>query len=91
MSFDSEDFKDYREQQKERRLKRLPVRTEAILALSELGYIVDKKTDYHFRINETLDIFPIHVRFHNIKTNKRGGFHPDNLINLVNNQLTKNK
>ncbi len=71
---DAEDFRDYRTEQKKRRANRLPIRTEEIMNLETKGYTVEKKSDYHFRINNQLDLFPIHNRFHNIKTNKRGGY-----------------
>lgn len=73
MSDTSEYFRDYREAQKERRADRLPVRTAEIESLRELGYTVVKKTDYQFRVNDTYDLYPIHNRWHHLKTNKRGG------------------
>lgn len=68
------DYSEYREAQKERRAKRLPIRTEEILKLRELGYTVDEKTAYQFRVNDVIDLYPIHNRYHNIKTDKRGGY-----------------
>lgn len=73
MSEYSEEWGRYKEEQKERRATRLPIRTQEILSLSELGYKVERKTDYQFRINDTIDLYPIHNRWHNVKTNKRGG------------------
>ena len=64
---------DYKEAQQKRRAIRLPIRTAEILALRQEGYKVEQKTDYHFRINDTIDLWPIHNRYHNIKTNRRGG------------------
>lgn len=71
---DSENWKQYRQDQQDRRKERLPIRTAEILKLTEYSYKVEKLTDYQFRINETLDLYPIHNRFHNIKTGKRGGY-----------------
>lgn len=76
-------WKDYRNEQKNRRIKRLPYRTKIILSLKNKGYKVEKKTEYQFRINDFLDIYPIHCRFHNIKTNKRGGFNPKDIEKLI--------
>lgn len=70
----SEMWKEYRLAQKERRKARLPKNTDEILALRDIGYKVEQKTDFHFRINGILDLFPIHKRWHNIKTNKRGNW-----------------
>ncbi len=70
---ESIEFDEYKEAQRERRLKRLPIRTAEILALRSEGYRVVQKTEYHFRINGTIDLWPIHNRFHILKTNQRGG------------------
>ena len=77
---DGEDMKDYREAQQQRRAIRLPIRTEIINRLISEGYKVEWKTDYQCRINDILDLYPIHHRFHNIKTNKRGGYKHVHLI-----------
>lgn len=69
----SDDFKEYREAQQERRATRLPIRQQEIESLSDEGYNVIKLTDYQYRINGTYDLYPIHNRWHHIKTNKRGG------------------
>ena len=71
---ETEDWEIYREEQKTRRQIRLPVRQEEIESLKELGYVVEKKSDYHYRINNQIDVCPIHNRYHILKTNKRGGY-----------------
>jgi hypothetical protein len=78
---DSELWKEYRTEQQERRANRLPVRTKQILSLRDKGYQVEKKTPYQYRINNTLDIFPIHNLYHDIRLNKRGGF--QNVVKFV--------
>lgn len=70
----SQEWDQYKEDQRKRRADRLPVRTEQILSLRDMGYIVVQKTEYQYRINGTIDVYPIHNRYHNIKTNKRGGY-----------------
>ena len=70
---DESGWVEYHEEQRQRREKRLPIRTAAILALEQEGFVVQKLTDYCFRINGRLDLFPIHNRWHDIKTNVRGG------------------
>lgn len=67
------DWESYRGQQQVRRKNRLGPRSEAILALKVQGYMVEQKTEYHFRINNRLDVWPIHNRWHDLKTNQRGG------------------
>lgn len=68
-----DDFQEYRTAQKERRAERLPVRAAEIMSLSEEGYKVVKLTEYQYRINDRYDLYPIHNRWHDLKTNKRGG------------------
>lgn len=63
----------YKHDQQQRRQKRLPVRTDAILSLKRQGYEVEQKTEYHFRINGCVDLWPIHNRWHDLRTNERGG------------------
>lgn len=73
MSEASEEWKDYKQDQKDRRSERLPIRVAAINSLRELGYTVKELTEFQFRINDTVDLYPIHNRWHDIKTGKRGG------------------
>jgi hypothetical protein len=63
-----------RREQQDRRHARLPVRTAEIEALRANGYTVQRLTDYQFRINGRLDLFPIHRRWHDIKANRRGSY-----------------
>ena len=70
---DSELWINYREAQRGRRKERLPIRVGEIMELNEMGFEVDQKSPYHFRINKRLDLFPTHNRWHDIERNKRGG------------------
>lgn len=79
--------RQYKDAQQERRKNRLPIRTEEILNLSSHGYIVEKKTDYQYRINGIIDLFPIHALFHHIKRNKRGKYNPKELLNFIKQNL----
>ena len=77
MSWESEDFKEHRRDQQARRAKRLPGRQQLILDLTSSGYMVERLTDYQYRITKPgslkrVDIFPIHMRYHNITDNRRG-------------------
>lgn len=71
---DAEDYSQYREAQKKRRAERLPIRTEEILNLKTQGYDVRKLSDYQYRINEQIDLYPIHRNYHHIKKNRRGAY-----------------
>jgi hypothetical protein len=70
---DSEDYQNYRERQQQRRAERLPVRQGEIEALGS-SFKVVKLTPYQYRINDVLDLYPIHNRYHALKPNKRGGY-----------------
>lgn len=75
MSEELKDFwKEYKDEQKVRRAERLPIRTEALVSLRSEGFKVVRKTDYHYRVNDRLDIWLIHNRYHDILLNRRGGF-----------------
>lgn len=82
---DAEDFKSYREDQQKRRAERLPVRQQEIESLANDGYDVKKLTDYQYRINGVYDLYPIHNRWHHLKTGKRGG--AKNLAQFIKQQL----
>lgn len=71
---DSALWKEYRRAQRQRRAARLPARTEQILGLSSFGLTVRRITDYQYRINEALDLYPVHRRFHNFRTQERGTY-----------------
>lgn len=83
-----DDYRAYKDAQKKRRKERLPVRQQEIEALKELGYEVKKITEFQFRINDTYDLYPIHNRWHNIKTQKRGG--AQNLAEFIKKTLKYN-
>lgn len=74
MSDDGIMWDHYRIEQKMRRRQRLPVRTATIMELRDEGYSVKQMTEFQFRVKGRLDIYPIHHRYHDIKTGERGGF-----------------
>lgn len=68
-----------REEKKQLKAERLPVRSAEITALAAEGFEVKRITDYQFRITHpekrgVLDLFPTHNRYHCIRFNKRGGY-----------------
>ena len=94
---DSEDFKDYREDQKQRRRERLPRRTALILDLENHGFEVSAFDEYHFRVSKPgeslkIDIYPIHLRYHNIETGRRGQIRGEKkLLPFIQSQFEKRK
>ena len=68
-----DNWASYRAQQQRRRHERLPQRTDAILRLRQRGFLVQVLTPYQFRVNGRLDLYPLHNRWHDIQTNRRGG------------------
>lgn len=71
---ESDDWRDYRKQQQNRRSERLKIMTEELLELRDHGFDIRRLTPFHYRVNGRLDIWPIHNRWHDIKTFERGGF-----------------
>lgn len=67
-------WKAHREDQKARRAQRLPVRTKEIENLEKLGYKIQQFSDFQFRVNGVLDLYPTSNRFHFLPNNKRGGY-----------------
>lgn len=64
----------YKEAQKSRRETRLPIRRRQILGLRSKGFNVRELTPYQYRINGEIDVYPIHNKFHNLKSGRRGGY-----------------
>jgi len=58
-------------------------RKSYFIELIEAGYTIIKKTEYHFRVNGRLDIYPKNARWHDIAKQKRGSFHGKNLATFV--------
>ena len=73
MNWDTDDMREYRDSQQKRRAERLPIRQKEIEDLSP-EYEIKKITDYQYRINGIIDLYPIHRNWHNIKKNKRGTY-----------------
>ena len=70
----TEMWRSHRHEMQERRSDRRSRRTMDILALADRGFTVRELTPYHFRINEALDLYPTCNRYHNLKTQRRGGY-----------------
>ena len=77
----SEIWDEERKEYVQRRDKRVEDATQIFNQLKKDGYKVEFKTEYHIRINDTLDLFPVNKKFHNVKTNKRGKY--SNIISII--------
>ena len=77
------DIKNYRKDQKEKRDRRIWQMIENKLETLSRKYNIEKKTQYQYRINGMLDIYPQNKRYHDIKNNKRGDY--NDMIKFVNN------
>lgn len=66
---------------KERKEGRLIIRTGVIFSLPE-KFKVKKLTDYQFRINGLIDLYPTNRRFFHLKKKTRGNY-PDTLKELI--------
>ena len=70
----------------------LKTRTEVIDSIS-VYFDVRKLTDYQYRVNDTLDLFPVNCRYHDLQS-KRRGYYPgksltqhDDLINFIDKRV----
>jgi len=75
--------------QRQRRDARLEERTAALLALNKEGFTVRVLTPYCIRINDTIDCYPIHNRWHDLMRQTRGGAHNLNLAQFVQERLRR--
>lgn len=70
----SEDWREYRRAQQQRRQERHGPRRADILALRGKGFDVVALTDFQFRVDGALDLYPIHRRYHHLPTKQRGDY-----------------
>lgn len=47
---------------------------ERVENLRKLGFKIEVKTPYHFRVNGRLDVFHVNRRWHDIEKNERGDY-----------------
>ena len=63
-------------------------RDREIEALNKRGYLVEQKTQWQFRIESVLDLYPRHRRFHNIANQSRGEYpRLEKLVEFVDAQV----
>jgi len=76
MSGSKNTWEEYKRQQSQRRKKRLLHRVELLYKIcGTLNFSIEKKSEYQYRIingDKIIDIYPIHYRWHDLKTRKRG-------------------
>lgn len=70
----TEMWRAIRHDRQDRRAEQLVPRTAEIHALEQQGFRVRRLTDYQFRVDEVLDLFPARRRYHHIKTQARGSY-----------------
>lgn len=88
MSDLGDSFRQQKKEQQERRALRLPNRVDEIMTLKK----VVKLSEYQFRVDGWIDLYPIHRRFHHLGKNKRGDyFIKDGLIYNRQNKLIISK
>ena len=60
---------------------------EQIDVLIAYDYEVERLTQYQYRINGVLDIYPVNKRWHDIRSGERGNY--NQMIKFVQARLTK--
>lgn len=50
-------------------------------------YSVKKFTEYQWRINGIIDIYPVNEKYHNIKTQERGSYASLDLIDFIDHNI----
>lgn len=72
------------------KLQRLKNRTEDILALENFEeFEVVKLTDYQYRVNGFMDLYPTNLRFFNILTKENGSYEWDKVVEFMFEQMEK--
>lgn len=76
-SYTVEEMKAHRQALHEQRIRTF--QTETIPLLEAQGFRVRKLSDYQYRVNARLDLYPVHRRFHyhgdpRNRKGKRGGY-----------------
>lgn len=71
----NEMWREYEQAQRERRAARLPIRTQEILDLRGDNFDVRPLTEFQFRVDGRLDLYPTHRRYHDITSGHRGTYH----------------
>lgn len=84
----NEETEFWKEVRKDRKVRAATRRYKGqfdLMQLESLGYDVKAITEYQWRINDAIDIFPTNNRYHNLNRNSRG--HYRNLITFISSML----
>lgn len=57
--------------------------TSEIAGLTQAGYAVRTLTEFQFRVNEAVDLFPTNRRYHDLRSNKRGTYRNETAEELL--------
>lgn len=83
VGFDSEDFKEHNEQVRRQKQEQRDRRVPQLLELQGEGFQIKKLTEFQYRVNDRLDIYPTWAKWHDIKLNKRGTFSGINIKQFI--------
>jgi len=74
MIFDKKEAVLYRIAQEGRRDIRMKEREAEIMQLNKKGYKVSKVSKGQYRINNVIDVYPLHQEYHNLGSGRRGNY-----------------
>lgn len=64
-------------------------RTTFLGELVDEGFKIHRFSDYQFRINGRIDIYPTNGKWHDVVTNKRGSFRGQNVAKFIREYFQK--
>jgi hypothetical protein len=71
---DTEMWREYKVDQRKRRAERLGPRVKQIMELKLDGYQVEQLTPYQYRINNEVDVYPVHNRYCLLRYRRWGNY-----------------
>lgn len=74
MSDIAELYAEHKKDVRENKQEQLARRTAQLLELRDEGFDIKALTQFQYRVNGRLDIYPVWGKWHDIKHNKRGKF-----------------
>lgn len=74
MSDLADDSAALKEHNREVRERQRDKRTKQILSLAKEGFRVQRLTEYQYRINGCLDLYPTWAKWHDVRRNQRASF-----------------
>lgn len=86
----TEDWRDIHKDRQERRAERRDGNSLAIMNLCLHGFDVRKLTEYCFRVDDKIDLYPTGQRYHVLQGNRRGRY-DGNVLTFVQSRLRGNE